>query len=90
MVIVAIMVLYQLIFELVQGVKLFQVKEFTLQMPEEVFHHGVVKAVALSAHALIVEVSPMFDASTNQNQYIYNTVLTFPPECGIIREQIYL
>ena len=74
MVIVVVKILDQFCFELFQRVKLFQIQYLALQKSEEVFHNSIVKAVALSAHALIVEVSPMFDASTNQNQYIYNTV----------------
>lgn len=53
MITVVIKVLYPLIFELIQGVKLFQVKELTLQNTEEIFNHDIVKAVALSAHALL-------------------------------------
>ena len=40
MVIVVVKVLYQLSFELLQGVKLFQVKELALQKSEEVFDHS--------------------------------------------------
>lgn len=32
--------------------KVFQIQQLALQKTEEVFHHGIVKAVTLSAHAL--------------------------------------
>ena len=37
---------------MLHGFKLLQIKEFTLEQAEEVFHHSIIQTVTLSAHAL--------------------------------------
>lgn len=52
MVVVVIQIGYQFLLEVLHRLKFLKIEQFTLEQAEEVFNHGIIQTVALSAHTL--------------------------------------
>ena len=52
LVIIVVQIVNEFLLEVLHGLKLLQIKQFTLEWGEEVFCHSIVQTVSFPAHAL--------------------------------------